>query len=68
MKNGAKVDCANVEGSTRDKYISKFHVTCARQAGFEVNDDMKSHCFWHVDSTSIFGARLEDYTEIEICR
>ena len=67
MKNGAKVDCAYTEGP-KDKCNSKFHVTCARQAGFEINEDMKCHCFWHVDPSSVFRARLEDFLEIELCR
>jgi len=67
MSNGIKADCSHPE-CRKSKEPWKYHISCARAAGFEINDDMKTCCFRHVDSSSVFRARLEDFLEVELCR
>ena len=78
LSKGAKVDCAEdkciAPGGRRNK--CKFHVTCARQAGLEVQvtdayrgqNEFLVKCFNHVDCTFVFRARLEDMKELELDR
>jgi len=72
LHTGCKVDCCVqgciAPGGTRNP--AKFHVTCARQAGFEVSSeiDMSVKCFRHSSCEFVFRARLEDMKEIELSR
>ena len=68
--DGAKVICQGCPKSS--KYAKNYyHVTCARQAGLQVNkDDAGYHfkCFEHVECMYVFRAFLEDLKQIEIDR
>ena len=68
--DGAKVICQGCPKSS--KYAKNYyHVTCARQAGLQVNvDDAGYHfkCFEHVQCIYVFRAFLEDLKQIEIDR
>ena len=71
LNSGAKVDCC-IEGCVAPgsrRTPPKFHVTCARLAGLEVqSDNFTVKCFNHVDCSYVFRARLEDMREIELNR
>ena len=71
LYNGAKVDCSVTgcvaPGGRRNP--CKFHITCARQAGLEVQaDDFTLKCFLHSGCTFVLRARLEDLREVELVR
>ena len=65
IKTQAKVQCSHLKCSVR------CHVTCARQAGFEVSQEdtsellMSLKCFRHVQCHYTLRAILEDMIEIE---
>jgi len=71
LNTGAKVDCATencvAPGSTKNPCM--FHVTCARQAGLEVQPrDSTVKCFEHAGCMYVFRALFEDMMEIELNR
>lgn len=70
---GLKVRC-NYDGcsSRKVKSCEYFHVTCARQAGLEVNSTEVNgdavlfvHCYQHCGNEYNFRAKIEDLLEIE---
>lgn len=80
LYEGAKVDCC-FEGCVAPggrKTPAKFHVTCARQAGLDVQiaeqcggrraNEFTVKCFQHADCAYVFRARLEDMKELELNR
>ena len=73
LTSGAKVDCC-VEGCVHPggrKLPCKFHVTCAKQAGLDVQicgEDFFVKCFDHAECAYNLRARLEDLKELEIQR
>lgn len=77
QKEGLKLKCSNPTCRQRGHRSkpSHTHVTCARQAGFEVDtttvgDDITFHihCYRHVSCEFAFRARLEDLIEFEKLR
>jgi hypothetical protein len=77
QKDGLKLKCSNPSCRQRGHRSkpSHTHVTCARQAGFEVDtstvgDDITFHvnCYRHVSCEFAFRARLEDLIEFEKLR
>lgn len=77
QKDGLKMKCSysNCRQRGNRSKASHAHVTCARQAGFEVDtgmegDDVSFHisCYRHVKCEFAFRARLEDLIEFEKLR
>jgi hypothetical protein len=77
QKGGLKMKCSHPNCRQRGHRSkpSHAHVTCARQAGFEVDTGTKGgdvsfyiKCFRHVSCEFAFRARLEDMIELEKIR
>lgn len=77
QKDGLKMKCSNSNCRQRGhrSKASHAHVTCARQAGFEVDTGMAGgdisfhiRCYRHVKCEFAFRARLEDLIEFEKLR
>lgn len=74
-KGGMKVKCSHPNCRQRGQKTKAVfaHVTCAKQAGFEVghrhddegNPDFYVNCYRHVNCEYAFRARLEDVFQIE---
>jgi hypothetical protein len=74
-KGGMKVKCSHPACRQRGQKTKAVfaHVTCAKQAGFEVghrhdddgNPDFYVNCYRHVECEYAFRARLEDLFQIE---
>lgn len=77
QKDGLKMKCSysNCRQRGHRSKASHAHVTCARQAGFEVDTGMSGgdisfhiNCYRHVKCEFAFRARLEDLIEFEKLR
>jgi hypothetical protein len=83
QKGGLKAKCCGEKNSGREcrqrgqkRGASHVHLTCARQAGFPVKDQLNTEeevefvvcCYQHSDAEHAFRAKIEDLIEVEKLR
>ena len=70
LPNGLKAQCSdtNCRANGEKRHPYRFHVTCAREAGYEVDEEPASFfvkCYFHGACEYNLRARLEDFMEVE---